>query len=881
MTRLSVFRYMLLILVCITVSMSELTPAYGGSVSITITINIEDNYGDPVPGAQWAIEANNPDWKYSGESDTVKKLNTNYTIIFSTVNSYDAPSTLTLWVAEDDVEQTVYYTKNETESSQLIESWSLVPESPQGVNASVEYDPLSFTIVGSDRNYLSWITPLTSETEDFRGARLYLSDLTSGVVSSDEDISMSSRTIKYFITSGETASDISNVDEDILERVSVFPEYIQEWQTVSGDTVSNQYFASFISDWRSFLDGRKEPDNNYLADPGHGYPQLIWVDNVWLTYMDGYTDGENFKQYLEDVYSDEGWGDALLFFPTNEGLLHAFGVEPFEEHWAILPIPALQWAIFQEQLKQLDGTDYPRINLLDGPIAISDVEHSEEKWRRILVGTTGTGFDLQTKSRDMYALEESGLSDEQIQDLDGSVSRSNTHAWGIYTLNVAEKEGAISPEDPEQLWTVSNVYWTNISTDLSETLGGVLTVNDSRYSYSETPPSGFSGYQDIYMSTARPVVGLTEDSEGNRIWHVVFAVLNKNEDFVLYDVDANTGEIFQSFNLANIPTIVKDGSGNTYSWDVQWNSSFEWKFPTRIGALAKDQVRDNDPDDLTEVDLYTVPYLKEVFVFLSNGALYRWDVYDSYLNGFDSENLKLIMVNQYSAYEDEYEKGESVAGPCTQDFDGTYLTPLEGSSDEYHRFLALPLKGGTDSKESDLRALVEIDVDKITGDDIVLEINKDNAWGLGNQDTVEYLYQDSELYGWFLSLSAGDASTGKFWEESLTISAPVYIDGHIVLATYQPETGYSWIYDLDLDQISDKKKITKDGDYAFETAFLDTEFEGGATITVNEDGEVEFYVGTSGGTISSQVMSEIDTWSETGDGGIDGPASTIYWKVRN
>jgi hypothetical protein len=381
----------------------------------------------------------------------------------------------------------------------------------------VVYDPLSFTIVGSDRNYLSWVTPLTSETEDFRGGRLYLSDLTSGVVSSDEDISMSSRTIKYIIPSGEIASDISNVDEDVLESVSVFPEYIQEWQTVSGDTVSNQYFSPFISDWRSFIDGRKEPDNNYLADPGHGYPQLIWVDNVWLTYMDGYTDGENFKQYLEDVYYDEGWGDALLFFPTNEGLLHAFGVEPFEEHWVILPLPALQWAIFQEQLKQLDGTDYPRINLLDGPIAISDVEHTEEKWRRILVGTTGTGFDLQTKSRDMYALEESGLSDEQIQNLDGSVSRSNTHAWGIYTLNVAEKEGAVSPEEPEQIWTVSNVYWTNISSDLTETNEGVLTVNGSRYSYSETPPSGFSGYQDIYMSTARPVVGLTEDSEGNRI----------------------------------------------------------------------------------------------------------------------------------------------------------------------------------------------------------------------------------------------------------------------------------------------------------------------------------------------------------------------------
>jgi len=856
-------------------------PVYGDK-PLDITINLKDNYGDSVPGAQWAIDdGKNPTWINSGESDSVNKHNSNYDIIFSTVASYDIPQPLTIWVADGDVEDNAYYTKHETGGggTQLLESWPLVPTSPQGIYSSILFDPLSFTIVGSDKNYLSWVKPVISETQDFRSSTLYLSNVSTGVVSIDADISdWSSRNINYMLDSEDSGSSISEIDEDILRGISVFPEFIPDWQTVSGDTVSNQYFDPFLTNWRSFLEGQKAPNENYLAGPGHGYPQLIWADNVWLTFMDGYTDGENFKQYLEDAYSNESWGDAILFLPTNEGLIHAFGVEPFKEHWAIMPMPALQWAIFQQQLMECDGTYYPRLNLLDGPISISDVEHAEAQWRRILVGTTGTGFNLQTKTRDMYNSEESGLSEGQIENLDGSVSRSNTHAWGIYALNVAEKE-SITPDSPEQIWTVSNMYWTNISADLTETYEGELTVNGSRYCYSETPPSDFAGYKDIYMSTARPVVGVTEDSEGNRIWHVVFAALNKDEEFVLYDVEANTGKILQSINLDNVPSILKNGDGDKYPWDVQWNESFEWKFPSRIGAMAKDQVRDNNPDNLTQVNLYKVPYLKEVFVFLSNGALYRWDIEDSHLNDFNSENFKLIMVNQYSAYEDEYETGELVAGPCTQDFDGTYMPPLEVASNEYHRFLALPLKGGRaqGAVASDLRALVQIDVDQILSDDVVLEIHKDNAWGHGNKDRIEYLYQDNELYGWFVNLSTGDANIGKFWQESLTISAPVYLNGHIVLATYQPETGISWIYDLNLDEISDMKDIT---DEPFENAFPDTEFEGGATITINESGDVEFFVGTSGGQISSRVMSDDLIWSNTSNGGIDGSAGVLYWRQR-
>jgi hypothetical protein len=300
-----------------------------------------------------------------------------------------------------------------------------------------------------------------------------------------------------------------------------------------------------------------------------------------------------------------------------------------------------------------------------------------------------------------------------------------------------------------------------------------------------------------------------------------------------------------------------------------------------VGSIAKDSVRDNDPENLTSVNLYRVPYLKEVFVHLSNGALYRWDVYDSYLNEFDSENLRLVMVNKYAAYEDEL--SGDVAGPSTQDFDGTYLNPLEGPDNIYHRFLALALKGGRaqGAVGGDIRALVQIDIDKIMKDKIVLVIDKNNAWGKGNKDRIEYIYQNnnedvSTLYGWFLNLAAGDANVGKFWQESLTISAPVYINGQIVLATFQPETGTSWIYNL---PSSPSNNLDVTGEQ-YQTPFPSTEFEGGATLTVNDENNYELFVGSSGGSLASQDMGI----EAPGNGEVlpfSGNAGTLYWKIRN
>jgi hypothetical protein len=243
------------------------------------------------------------------------------------------------------------------------------------------------------------------------------------------------------------------------------------------------------------------------------------------------------------------------------------------------------------------------------------------------------------------------------------------------------------------------------------------------------------------------------------------------------------------------------------------------------------------------------------------------------------------MVNKYTAYEDEI-TSDDAAGPSTQDFDGTYLQPPvefdETGIDEYHRFLALALKGGRadGNVAGDMRSLAIIDVDKILRKNIVLEINNDNAWGVGNNDTINYIgypKKNDTPFGWFVPLASGSASEGKFWNESLTISAPVFINGRIVLATFQPDNTKSWVYNLPSIPTKDGMNVAGD---EFQTGFDDTEFEGGATLTVNDEGKYELFIGSSDGSVESQDMG-IEAPENGGALPFSGNAGTLYWKIRN
>lgn len=872
---------------------------------LTVVINDTAN-SELLLGAKWKLSTEEA-WRVNG-TDVALKDGT-YKINFQTPPGYFP-------IPDEDVNisgsAVTLMVSAQVGTGLQVDNWPLWPIKPSPPYDSIIFDPLSFTIVGSDRNYLSWSEPIPND-DNVWGGTVLLSDLdTSTVTTTDSDgVFPTSRSMGFW---QDVAGTKQNLNQLTAEDIGVLPRDVAEWVTVSADTasveVSNQeVVGAWLSAWRNFLAGDDKGGGglSYIGDTGHASPTMIYVDNIWIADMPGY---RSYKTFLKTTYQSEGWGEGIILVPTNEGFLHAFATEIFEEKWATIPFPGQALGYYQEARKVASGADEePRMNLLDGPLGFADIEGEEEgTWRRLVVGTAGTGLTLENKSAGYYSIEY--LADEgfgttealaaNLTDQYAPKTRNNPHFWGIYAVNLADNgSDNVAPSDPELLWSVSTVYFEEDSTEK-----GAVFVNGTRYDRSSEDLDDYQGFRDIRLSCARPVIGVTEGDDGNRQWHVVFVGITHEEEFHLYDLDAETGEILEDINLGNFKTnVYKDGAGTTDSIlglddlsstlkvslsEVVWNERFEWKFPTRIGALAKDRIRDVTPDNLSTVQLYRTPLLKEVFVHLSNGALYRWDVSKEP----SSTNPVLVALSVYqSDFSDPDPESDDVAdqkdvfvaGPSTQDFDGTYLEVLpEEREREFHRFLALPLKGGdsSDGKKIDLRALVVLDVDNIVESGEVFLISQSNTWtsfGQGNKDRVDYAGD----YGWSVPLAAGDANDGKYWNEVLTVSAPVFLDGHIILAGYQPpEDGESdhtsWIYNLDA-QPDDNQVIVNQ-----QTPYFDTEFVGGATINNSgPDGQARIFVGTSTGTTVSQDIEGVRWETGVGSGTSGSDAMQIlYWKTN-
>jgi len=857
----------------------------GKTYKLTVNFSYTE---EPTSGeAHWKLSTEDA-WRDSG--DNVNKLNPNspYTINIQVPDGYDHHDDVDIWIGTSNWTEEILISKSGGTGVSNVTGWPLWPTSPTGYEGSIVFDPLSFTIVGGDRKLLSWAKPIPHDVFFWNG-NLFLSDLDAGVVNdaiSSGDVVFGSRNLQYSLGSDSTGSSLSGISVSVLQSMATVPEYVEHWQIVNSKDISNQYFPH-TGNWTSFLEGKKGSSNAYLGDPGHASAVLVWPENIWLEQMSGYAGGDHpYKDFLNDVWSSDIVGDALLCLSTNEGFVHGFGTEPFSEKWALIPVPALQHALYQKHLWSTNGdTHPPRLNLLDGPLGFGDIESEQGTWRRIIVGSSGSGMHLVNKPEEAWTNESGDIHTSDVDQMIPSYSRNNPHAWGMYAVKIAENDDGTGdgtgPGSPKVLWSVSNNFWEELSGDVTLDKR-VLAVNDTvMRDNSNIRSSNYAEYSDILLSNCRPVVGLTGSGD-YRQWHVIFAAIDRDENFHLYDVDANTGAILQVIPLGKPPYIAMNGlfdpetysepseDPNAYNFDGIWDPAFEWKFPTRMAAVAKDTVRDNDPSDLSSVQLDRRPLLKEVYVHLSNGALYQWNVSESP----SSTNPRLIMVNSYGysedeLYDDEYE-GHVVAGPSTQDMDATYLLPLQDSiTDEYHRFVALAVKGGKKPK-GDLRALVVLDIDKIIADNNVLSIDE-RHYGHGNKDRVDYL---ENYEGWFTLLAGGDASDGKYWNEGIAISAPVFSNGRLILATYQPDTNTSHVYNT-LARPEDKAVIVEN-----ETAYVGTEFAGGATLTLNEEGEAVIYVGTIDGGIISQDLPEASWLQDVSAPGLSGPAEVLYWKVR-
>ena len=260
------------------------------------------------------------------------------------------------------------------------------------------------------------------------------------------------------------------------------------------------------------------------------------------------------------------------------------------------------------------------------------------------------------------------------------------------------------------------------------------------------------------MAISRPVVGYTYEL-GERVWHLILLGINADKKYVLYDIDPATGKLRNKEILGNVEYFT-DPKGVSRPNDVI--------NPSRIAAVS--MWKDDYPDGTRP----RTPLLGEIYIFLSNGTLYKWNLQA----GTAPKLLVTLIVGQRA----------ELAVPL-QDFDATFLEV----DDEPHRILALVTAFGKNGNPADIwntdhYGLVTIDVTKLeqqypSGSPEVKFGS--NMWGKTNQVLPVTSYMDFT----YLAMRSPTPRTsilaepGTPLEHGLHHLFPGLYDGKIILVT--------------------------------------------------------------------------------------------------
>jgi hypothetical protein len=660
-----------------------------------------------------------------------------------------------------------------------------------------------------------------------------------------------------------------------LEIASIIPEFKDLWYDSNSDDEPDKENQAFDEtrngNWVTFLeqyefleglefaslkpaDPTEEPESLFIADGGHSAPVVVWTDNVWLSPMPGW---ESFYETLTyDIY-----GGALTFFATNDGKVRAFSVgndgdNKFDELWSLLPSPAMAVSPYHEYWKMsAEITEEPRLVALDGPILIHDIEDANG-WKRVLFGSMGQGSFLKFKPKEIWDPAIPDVPEEfPPSDLRGSL-------FGFYAIDVTD------PEDPQPFWSVSVGNWNDKDDKTQKAIwkdGQYFTYSSTEESFlspttNTSLPSKYASFENLKMSVSRPVVGYTYDNV-SRKWHFILLGITSQGKYEAYDIDATTGECIEQYQLGDVFEFV-GSDGNTYPNDVVK--------PSRIAAVAMWPDEENYP----EGTFTNTPLLGEVYMFLSNGTLYKWDLQ----NGEDPQLLLTLTGGQ---------DGE-IAVPL-QDFDATFLYVEKDK--EYHRFIALVSAFGKEGNpanimETDHYGLVVIDITKLEEKALPQSVTMGDS-AFGHTDTV--IAVTDYLDFTYISLRAadegaieieGEPKKSSHWKAAYPSSSPVFYDGKVILVTrgyWDKAHGTSqnidtWSRTFAVDPIADTvQKI----DIRHVTHL------GGALI----DDQAILYLHTDSG-VESQDLSlfGLDPLGDEGPGGEDeyefGDEGVIYWRTR-
>jgi len=236
------------------------------------------------------------------------------------------------------------------------------------------------------------------------------------------------------------------------------------------------------------------------------------------------------------------------------------------------------------------------------------------------------------------------------------------------------------------------------------------------------------------------------------------------------------------------------------------------------------------------------PTLSDVYVYLSNGCLYYWNVQ----RGEPPKKLLKLYVQSTK-------KGLPPVG----DFDIAYVR----ENGELHTYFAATLyrdlRGGNPHDSFILFVMDLTSIRDIEPPDIKMQ----RELGQGGDALIYHVKNDEASYS-YIPLETDQGNAPKF---NRLVSNPVFVGGKLYLAAYSSESDMSRLYTLDAeifqkDGKGGKKKGLEEG-----VDYLDFQGEAFESAVFGSDGRL--YVATEDG--------------ETYPFGEPAKMRTLYWRVKN
>ena len=542
-----------------------------------------------------------------------------------------------------------------------------------------------------------------------------------------------------------------------LLESSVFPEFVADWINYGEEPnvihVANESFVSdfnddqyrFLDGWKDFLvENRHIGDGDFFfADSGHAPPHMVWPYDPWLyayRTKTGYSSGP------------EAWKDRYVcIWPTNQGALQAFesynvdapdSVPYVNRKWLAVANPSFKQSIYHQLRQVYSNNQYKRITVLDGPVTVRDLQIGGQ-WKRIAVGTTGIGTKQITKPQNAWTI----LQQSQYNPLTSIPGVSDKgRAFGLYAFDITGLGAAATTGTLKSLWSVSNVFSQTSANSFSD----IFVENNTG-----TAVSSYSAFTDMRFSVSKPLMGYTKDANGNMTWHVIILGVDKQNRYLWLDLKPEDGSVRRSGCFINSYT------GNPETLQVASFAEFgsftgedvENVFPSRILSAFP------PPDSQ-----YREPILSDVYVHLSNGSIYRWD-----LNPANTAPEWVVTLKS--------EQADQIAPPVT-DFDISYITdPITKEVHTYFATNAL-LRSVRGNASLDTESLVVLDLKVISGKSAA---DRNTIRVPPGQDGSVVSSKESHILVVQLELNRGTSTT----DSKTVLASPVFIDERLFLAFYE------------------------------------------------------------------------------------------------